>query len=307
MKRLKYVFILFCFSLFLSGCGQMQEVEPVLNSSPLLLEVSKDGVDHKLYLFGSIHAADDSLYPLPNYVMDAYRESEVIAVEFDLIAYSQNISKQMEDLLRFADPEGREVQDYLDPDLYDRAVQILSDASFYSKSLFQDYSPIIWSSMLENAVVVSAGLDAEKGIDSYFLKLSKDDGKEILELESSDYQYDVLMGFDYDMQLYLLEQAIYDYEVSKHDLSRLYQLYKKGNQDDLEELLTGNGILPNQYIEEYNEKLITVRNQNMAHALEDAFWNGKNIFCTVGLAHIIGDGGVADLMEQDGFTVRLVK
>ena len=64
---------------------------------------------------------------------------------------------------------------------------------------------------------------------------------------------------------------------------------------------------PNQYEIEYNEKLITIRNNNMTDLLEKNFQEGKNVFCTVGLAHIIGKGGMIDQFEQRGYMVRVVK
>ena len=45
----------------------------------------------------------------------------------------------------------------------------------------------------------------------------------------------------------------------------------------------------------------------MADSLEESFQEGKDIFCTVGLGHIIGDDGIADLLEQHGYIVKVVK
>ena len=165
-----------------------------------------------------------------------------------------------------------------------------------------------WLMLVENAAIVEAELNQLYGIDNHFLTLAKDeDNKEILELESAEYQYDILSGFEVETQIQLLKQEIEEYEEAKTAMKELYELYTKGEQEELEKLLLETDKELEPYEEEYNNKLVTVRNQNMAESLEIAFKEGKNIFCTVGLAHIIGEGGIVDLLEQQGYTVKIVK
>lgn len=306
MKKLKYLMLLLVFSFMIVGCNKQQEVKPKSTSTPLLLEVTKEGVKNKLYLFGSIHVAEESMYPLPDYVMNAYKKSNVIAVEFDLVEYTKDLSSQMELLSKFVLVDGTKVNDYIEEEDYNKAVEILKNAGLYS-SVFDVYNPMFWVSLIESATIVDANLDEKYGIDNYFLNLSKEDGKEIMELESAEYQYNMLLSFDYDTQVYLLKQGIHDYNDSRDAMKKLYELYKKGNKAELEKSVFETEDESDPYIKEYNNKLITVRNKNMAESLEEVFEEGKDIFCTVGLAHIIGEGGIADLLEQQGYTVKIVK
>lgn len=306
MKKLKYLMLLLVFSFMIVGCNKQQEVKPKSTSTPLLLEVTKEGVKNKLYLFGSIHVAEESMYPLPDYVMNAYKKSNVIAVEFDLVEYTKDLSSQMELLSKFVLVDGTKVNDYIEEEDYNKAVEILKNAGLYS-SVFDVYNPMFWVSLIESATIVDANLDEKYGIDNHFLNLSKEDGKEIMELESAEYQYNMLLSFDYDTQVYLLKQGIHDYNDSRDAMKKLYELYKKGNKAELEKSVFETEDESDPYIKEYNNKLITVRNKNMAESLEEVFEEGKDIFCTVGLAHIIGEGGIADLLEQQGYTVKIVK
>ena len=306
MKKLKYLMLLLVFGFLFIGCGkkQQEEVEPTSNSTPLLLEVTKENAENKLYLFGSIHASDESMYPLPDYVMDAYEKSQEIAVEFDLIEYTKDLSSQMESLSKFVLTDDTKISDYIEQEDYDKGVEILKNAGLYSP-LYNFYNPILWFTLIENAAIVDANLDEKYGIDHYFLERAKEDDKEIIELESAEYQYNVLSSFDYDTQVYLLKQSINEYDDVKTELEKLHELYKKGNKEELEGLLLEEET--DEYTKEYNDKLITIRNKNMAESLEESFKEGKDIFCTVGLAHIIGEGGIADLLEQKGYTVKIVK
>lgn len=306
MKKMKYLILILCFSFMVCGCSkQKEEVEPKSSNTPLLFEVSKEGMNNKLYLFGSIHAADETLYPLPNYVLDAYQNSDAIAVEFDLVAYEADLSSQFELLSKFVYDNEKTIQDDLDEETYEKAVEILKTAGLYY-SMMDSYTPIMWQTLIESVMMIDAGLEEQYGIDKHFLNLAKEDNKKIIELESADYQYNMLLSFDMDLQVYLLKESIKEYDKLKDATIDLYDLYKKGNKDDLETLLFEEEET-SEYAKEYNNQLVTVRNINMAVSLENAFQDGKNIFCTVGLAHIIGEGGIADLLTQEGYTVTVIK
>lgn len=301
MKKLKYLIILLCTVFMISGCNQGNSA-PKENSTPLLLEVSKDDSAHKLYLFGSIHAADESIYPLPQYVIDAYNQSDVLAVEFDLIAYTNDLSNQFT-LLSKLMYEDDTIQNHLSAETYKTGIKILEEVGLYH-SIMDYYQPIVWQSLIENAVIINSNLNEEYGIDKYFLTQAKENAKQIFELESAEYQYNLLLSFDESLQIHLLEESINNYETSKEELNQLYELYKKGNQEALEKMLMEEN--ENEYNKEYNEKLITLRNQNMAVSLEKLFSEEKTVFCTVGLAHIIGENGIADLFIQKGYKIKKV-
>jgi len=306
MKKIKYGFLLLCFVFLITGCEKKQEEQvPVSTTTPLLLEVSKEEMQNKLYLFGSIHAGDESLYPFPDYVLEAYRKSRIVAVEFDLIEYEKDLERQTEMLANFVHKDGTFIQDYIDEETYTRSVEILKSNGLYN-ALFDYYTPMMWQMLLENAVVMDVGLKEQYGVDKEILKLSKEEQKEILELESPEIQYDILLGFDEQMQIYLLERTLEEYDDAKEEMKQLYELYKKGNKEELESLLFESEEETNSYLEEYNDQLITKRNQNMATSLEEVLQQGKDLFCTVGLAHIVGDGGIADLLEQKGYSVKIV-
>lgn len=306
MNKLKYFVPLLIFSFMLSGCAK-QEAETVPNqySTPLLIEATKEGTDSKLYLFGSIHAADETLYPLPDYVLNAYKESDAIAVEFDLIEFTKDLSNQIELLSKFVYTDEKTIQDDIDEETYEKSVEILKEAGLYNM-MMDNYKPIMWQSLLENAAMASSNLDEQYGVDNHFLKTAKEDDKKIIELESAQAQYDILLGFKDDVQVQLLKSSLNSYEESVNDLKKLYDFYKKGDKEELEGLLFKEDEKEDKYLEEYNKKLITERNEKMAKILNDITKKDETVFCTVGLAHIIGDGGIADILESKGYSIKII-
>lgn len=306
MNKLKYFVPLLIFSFMLSGCAK-QEAETVPNqySTPLLIEATKEGTDSKLYLFGSIHAADETLYPLPDYVLNAYKESDAIAVEFDLIEFTKDLSNQIELLSKFVYTDEKTIQDDIDEETYEKSVEILKEAGLYNM-MMDNYKPIMWQSLLENAAMASSNLDEQYGVDNHFLKTAKEDDKKIIELESAQAQYDILLGFKDDVQVQLLKSSLNSYEESVNDLKKLYDFYKKGDKEELEGLLFKEDEKEDKYLEEYNKKLITERNEKMAKILNDITKKDETVFCTVGLAHIIGNAGIADILESKGYSIKII-
>lgn len=304
MKKIKYLLIIIFFILILSGCHKEKTIVEQTDSTPLLFEVTKEGQDNKLYLFGSIHAADESVYPLPSYIEDAYEKSDEVAVEFDLIEMTNNLETQVNNLAKFINKDGKNIKDIINEDSYNEAVTILKNAGVYN-SLWEHYNPMMWYSLIETASMKDSELSEEKGIDLHILKKAKEDKKEIIELESADYQYEMLLSFEEELQIYILEHSISAYNESVDELKKLFELYKKGNKKDLENFLFNEN---NNSLEEekFNDVLVTNRNKNMTESLKSYFNEEKNIFCTVGLAHIIGNDGIAASLEKEGYIVKQI-
>lgn len=290
-------------TLFMTSCAKQEEPLKTSDAAPLLLKVTKDGDENEMYLFGSIHAADETLYPLSDTVIESFKKSDYVAVEFDLIEEMKDLEGQIEMLSDFVYKEGKMITDDLDKENYDRAVEMLKNAGLYN-SLYENYIPIMWQSLIETAAIVDSGLEERHGIDRHILSLAKDEEKEIIELESAKYQYDILKSFDKKTQINLLKSSIEEYDSSIDNLKQLYELYKRGNRSDLEKNLFKEET-DDEYQAIYNKKLITQRNEKMAERLDLEFKNGKKIFCTVGLAHIIGEGGIADILSKKGYIITV--
>lgn len=303
MKKIKYLMFILCFLLVLSGCIK-KENKKENTSTPIIFEVTKEGYDNKLYLFGSIHVADDSMYPLSDNIIDAYESSDYLAVEFDLVDYMQDLSSQINDIIPFMYEGNNNIKEDISDELYNETKEILEHAGLYS-SLYDRYKPILWMSLVESAVTYDTNLDEQKGIDMYFINKAKEDNKNIIELESANYQYSILSSFDIDMQIYLLEESVENYSDSINDMKKLYEIYKRGEKEEIENYLFNETDM-NEYEEMYNDVLINIRNQNMAKLLEENYTQGKNIFCTVGLAHIVGEDGIASLLQKNGYKVEVI-
>jgi len=91
-----------------------------------------DGDGKKLYLLGSIHVADDDIYPFSDVIVNAFNESSALAVEVDIDALEKDVQMQIEVLQYFMYDNGSTIEDHIDEELFERAKQYLVERDMYS-------------------------------------------------------------------------------------------------------------------------------------------------------------------------------
>lgn len=310
LKNLSLIVIVL--TLFLAGC-QKKEIEKdekpnVENTTPLFYKISKKDSDISIYLLGSIHAADKGIYPLNDTIMSAYNRSDYLAVEVDTVALTSDFDLQVSLAQKMLYTDGTTIKDHIGEELYNKMVAKLKEKGSYN-SMYDNYKPAFFESLFENAIIVDADMDANAGIDMHFLKLAKKDNKNILEIETAESQYDLLLGNPIELDKMMLEGYVENYDESITEMKDLYSAWKNGNANELEQELmptSSEGLSPEEIemIENYNNALINNRNYIMADALEKYFSEEKDVFCVVGVGHVVGNQGIISLMEQRGYNIE---
>ena len=259
-------------------------------------------------MLGSIHAADDTAYPLKKSITESFDKSDYLAVELDMISLNNDFEKQLSLAKKMMYNDGTTIKDHLGDDLYNSMVSLLTEKEIYN-SFYDNYKPVFFESLIENEIIKDANMDTSLGIDMHFLKLAKEKEMSILEIESADFQYDLLLSFGDELEKINIESYIENYDENVSDMRNTYEAWKKGNLTELEQLLstTDYQSLNSDELElvnNYERKLITERNYNMANTLTKYIDEGKNVFCIVGLGHVIGEDGIISLMKKDGYTIE---
>ena len=280
------------------------------NIDPLFWEVTDEN-GNKMYLFGTVHVADDGVYPLPEKIENAFENSDALAVEFDVVAYQKDLSAQMKDMALLVYADGSQVKDHLPEELYDECVKILKDEKQYS-SVYNSYIPAIWASLIDGITMEKLGMDSSLGLDIHFINEANDAGKEIIDVESSELQYRLLAGFSEPLQEMMLQESIEELENiedTEKEFEKLIDAWKTGDPITLEKLLTteDTGEFDEDELEiyeEYTSKMLTDRNVGMADFCEETLKSGKTVFMCVGCAHFLGEDGVVSLLTERGYSVE---
>lgn len=313
-KLLLVVIMLFSFT----GCGKKDSKEDdikekVNNNEALIWEVKSD--TSTIYLVGSIHVANDETYPLQQKLLDAFEASDAIAVEADVTNIDSDLLEQIQTLMIYLD--GTTLSDHISEEtltLFNDYVAEYDISSFNEDTieLLYMFKPWVLYSLIESDIVVEAGFDSESGIDLYFLNEAKSKNMPIIEVESVMLQYNMFDSFSEELQEFMLKNTL---ETSRDDtvssLKLMLSLWEKGDVDGFELLLDEDNadVLvertdeEKKLYEEYNQKLIIDRNIGMADKVEELLQGNQDVFFIVGSAHMVGEDGIVQLLEDRGYTV----
>lgn len=307
MKRKSIFLIITIFTLIVfSACDKKEIVKEDNEITPLFYKIS-DKNNTTIYLLGSIHAADDTIYPLNDTIMNSFNDSDYLAVEVDTLSLQNNFDLSLKLAEKMMYNDSTTIKNHIGDELYNKMVNFLKEKKSYS-SLYDNYKPVFFESLFENLIIDDAMLKSESGIDMYFLSLASENNKKILEVESAEFQYNLLLNTPLELDKIMIEQYIDNYDLNVSQMKDLYELWKKGDKEQLENILINSESQnateeEKKLMENYNQSLIIDRNYGMANVLENYFEKKQNVFCVVGLGHVIGDEGIINLLQKRGYDV----
>lgn len=321
IKKLLALVLSLCMVLGLWACAESEPATETTQApteatgesqiTPLVYQVTDDS-GNTIWVMGSVHVGYDYFYPMPDYAMAAYEEADILAVEFDAVAYAADFEAQlrMAESMTYAD--GSKITDHISQELYEQAVEALSSSGFYMEA-FDYYTVIIWSQLLDELLMITVEASADLGVDMYFLNKAHEDGKTIASIESAEFQMDMLNNFSEPLQIMMLEESLANFadpEAYKAQIDAMITSWATGNEEEIislimveDESLTEEELV---LYEEYNKAIAIDRNICMADFAEDALNNGEKTFIVVGAAHVVGEGGIIDLLAERGYTVTCI-
>lgn len=293
--------------------------DSVTEAKPMLWEVTSDK-GGKLYLFGSFHMANDSLYALPDAVMSAYEGSDALALEYDVVGALFDVPMLMEQQTMSMYLDGTTAADHLSPETYDAAVSYLTEAGMYSPQM--DYFCVAnWSSMISLAMASELGFDASAGVDNYLGSLAKAQGKPVYEVESQSFQLALLNSLSDEYQDFAVSNMLENLDEGRALLSDMAKAYYAGDEAAMTKLIEDEEFDESDFAgltaqqrealvaedEAYHQKMYGERNTAMTAVAEEYLASGETVFFVVGEAHMLGEDGIVAQLTNAGFTVTRVE
>ena len=252
------------------------------------------------YLVGSMHLAVPDIYPLPKPMEDAFAKADTLVVEADITKLDQAaMARKIQEVGMYADNDSlskhlsRESNAALAAFCKDNGVPAI---------LLDKMKPWLAMITIEAMALTKAGLDPANGIDMHFLNAASDTKKKVAELESADFQLNLLASLgdqDQEKQLVggLKEMANMPKEIAAlkaawtaGDAAKMQAIINKDSKDD-------------PATAAFMKKLIDDRNGPMAAKIAKSIDAGETVFVVVGAAHLIGDQGIVRLLAKEGYSV----
>jgi hypothetical protein len=251
-----------------------------------------------VYVLGSIHFFKKEIYPLNQKIENAFGQSEILVIEANV----ENIrNMDVQKLLELAFyPENDTLEKHVSPEIYELVKKETSGLGI-PVELMNKQRPWFLAMTLGALESLKLGFDPNYGIDKYFL--SKAEGKKrILELESIDYQLNLLSSFsDKDQELLLL-YTLRNLRLLERELEQLSRAWTSGDTKSMASILTRSVSEDNRFASIF-EKIIYERNRKMASKIEDFLRTSETYFVVVGAGHLVGDRGIIEILKGKGYLV----
>jgi hypothetical protein len=252
----------------------------------------------KIYLLGSVHVGNPSFYPLDPVIEEAYRKSDVLAVEVNTVAVP--LAEAMEVVFSHAKlPPGEKIYNSLSANVWNKLILALEKYQVPVETVLT-LKPWFAAITLSILRVVEQGYSTDFGIDKYFVK--KGD-KVVIELESINYQLGLFDGMSAELQELLLLDAIEGSLQSGGDLKEALKAWSAGDGRAMHQAMFKDLQTHPEFLPIY-KRLIIDRNYAMADVIEASLINLDSLFVVVGAGHVVGEEGLAAIFEKKGYKVR---
>ena len=252
-----------------------------------------------VYILGSIHYLKKNVYPLDSVIEDAFLKSNVLAVEANVDDLSR---VDMENLMaRVFYQDEDTLEKHLSSETYELLKKELGEYGIPIELVYRE-RPWFVSLTLTSLELLKLGFDPDYGIDRHFL--SEAGGtKRIEELESVNYQIDLLSSFsDPDQELFLL-YTLQDLHLMSRESDELLGAWRSGDTRMMESLVF-RGEVSGKQISRVYEKLLYERNRNMASRIEAFLRTKDTYFVVVGAAHLVGTKGIVETLRRKGYVIE---
>jgi uncharacterized protein YbaP (TraB family) len=251
-----------------------------------------------VYLLGSIHLGSKDMYPLPAEIEDAFAGSSALLVEAD-IRHMDMSKAQAAILEKGLYPAGDSLWNHVSPDTRKKIEQFCDRYGMPAGNLIA-MKPWVVALTISTVPMMKAGMDPTLGIDMYFL--NKSDKKRVVEIESADWQIDLLSGFSDDLQEKFLAAAVDEGLDMDAELKRMRDAWNSGDAARLDAITRENTKTP----EKISRAILQDRNPHMANVAEQFLKGKEQTFLIVGAAHLVGDEGVVAMLQKRGYKVEQV-
>ena len=309
-KKIKLILSILFLSFLAFSCASNKHV--ALSSQKAVLSKESDrmfwkisGIDKTgkpayIYLQGTVHLADERIFPLGENVLNQFNKADRIYAEIsseDMIkAASRTVRLMRESFQR----DGRLVTDSLS-EKQNEVLEKYMTPIMVKK--FNSFEPWIFSMSLEGAIYSDCGVNEKHGLDNFFYKLAKEQKRTVGGLDTLERQIDLLRYKDYETQLFLLKDLLDNVDEGVEHFKILYEAYVQDDVEKMKAIMDDNEQKDDEKNElyiEYHKKVLLDRNESWAKQITQFLNDGGSTFIYVGAGHLVEGKTVFDFLREIG-------
>ncbi|NLI90254.1 MAG: TraB/GumN family protein [Epulopiscium sp.] len=280
-------------------------------SKGLMWQVNNKG--NTVYLLGSIHVGDTSLYPLHKDVKEAFKDSDMLLVEADVF----NVGAELEEFMKMGMyTDGTSIKNHISEETYGKLVEFLELIGLPDDA-YDGFKPWIIANELSTLMIADPNYvegqigASELGVDMYFLTTSTLMNKPIGELEGMVSQGNLFNNMPMEVQEERLNQILDDIlnpesqaGVESADLIKLW--FEKWNKGDIDGFAESFLEEREEAASEFESLLFGKRDKDMSDKLVNLLEKDgeTTYFVVVGAGHLVEEGTIVDILSEKGYKVE---
>lgn len=285
------------FLLILAGCSNApgQSAADAPPASPLFYEIASADGSVEGWVLGTIHALPpDTQWQTPaiGRVMDA---ADLLVVEIAALDDTSGLARTFSALA--TTPDLPPLSERVPVDLHPQLAAVmqrggLNEAAFTSRET--------WAAAIMLAQVDATG-DPANGVDRALIAAFA--GRPVRQLEGARGQLGIFDRLPESAQRSMLAAVLRESERARRDPARLQRAWLAGDAEAIEGS-TREGFLADPAL---RAALLTDRNRRWAAALVPLLGEPPRPLVAVGAAHLVGEDGLVDLLERQGYRLRPIR
>jgi len=253
------------------------------------------GEHNTVYLAGSVHLLKAGDSTLPTTFDRAYAGSQRLVMELDLgkIDPTETASWMME---HGKLPEGSNLRKAIGDERYRR---VSSEATRLGlpMEMIDQLAPWVLGLELMEMQYAQLGFDSEAGVEQQLEHRAQTDSKPTSGLETVSEQLGIFEALSPEEQAKFLDLVVTEMHDVDSDTRAVIAAWRVGDAVKLASLLGDEyKSFPALY-----RTLVSDRNRRWVPQIESLLKDKNNYFVVVGALHLVGDGGLLELLRKDGF------
>jgi uncharacterized protein len=256
------------------------------------------GAHNTVYLAGSIHLLPTQDSTLPGAFDRAYSDSARLVMELDLGKIDPAAAGGWIATHGALAP-GVSLRAALGEERYARVSAAATELGV-SAPMLDGQAPWVIAIELADLEYVHLGYDPEQGVEEQLVRRAQADHKPTAGLETLDEELGGLEALPRPEQLRMLDQTLSELKESPAELAEVLDAWRRGDATQLAALLSREfRSFPALY-----RPLVTARNERWLPQLEQMLKGNENSLVVVGSLHLVGDGGLLEMLRKDGYTAQ---
>lgn len=302
MLLLKYVMMIFCVSVSTVCIAQVKpsaaDKSPAKTNvgnkeNSLLWEVSGRGLTHPSYIYGTMHIICSDDAAMSKGLKSAIEKSKQVFFEIDM----DNMQEMMGVLNYARMNNGLKISDLVTPVEYARLEEYFSkNKSPLPFSMMSRFKPYFITAIISESMM---DCDNKSSVEQVIMGEARNSDKEVLGLETIEFQASVFDSIPYEKQAQDLVKYIDSIDQYKKNTLELMDLYKKQDINSMEKLMSKY----DPGMSEFLDVLLYDRNKRWVGQIAEQMFQMPTLFA-VGAGHLGGDKGLINLLRKEGFNLK---